>query len=118
MEYYETRKQSQLKHLQGLLMLYSNKYRFITELLDNVLDLRKKKATVIETMLIERKYDHLEDKGGYNYLIKMPMDMVNEENVEKLKQDFDQTKEALEALKQKNIVDMYYEELCELEKAI
>tara|TARA_B100001093_G_scaffold355282_1_gene339872 strand:- start:3862 stop:7170 length:3309 start_codon:yes stop_codon:yes gene_type:complete len=118
MEYYETRKQSQLKHLQGLLMLYSNKYRFITELLDNVLDLRKKKATVIETMLIERKYDHLEEKGGYNYLIKMPMDMVNEENVEKLKQDFDQTKEALEALKQKNIVDMYYEELCELEKAI
>ena len=118
MEYYETRKQSQLKHLQGLLMLYSNKYRFITELLDNVLDLRKKKASVIETMLIERKYDHLEDKGGYNYLIKMPMDMVNEENVEKLKQDFDQTKEALEALKQKNIVDMYYEELCELEKAI
>ena len=118
MEYYETRKQSQLKHLQGLLMLYSNKYRFITELLENVLDLRKKKATVIETMLIERKYDHLEEKGGYNYLIKMPMDMVNEENVEKLKQDFDQTKEALEALKQKNIVDMYYEELCELEKAI
>ena len=118
MEYYETRKQSQLKHLQGLLMLYSNKYRFITELLDNVLDLRKKKASVIETMLIERKYDHLEEKGGYNYLIKMPMDMVNEENVEKLKQDFDQTKEALEALKQKNIVDMYYEELCELEKAI
>ena len=118
MEYYETRKQSQLKHLQGLLMLYSNKYRFITELLENVLDLRKKKASVIETMLIERKYDHLEDKGGYNYLIKMPMDMVNEENVEKLKQDFDQTKEALEALKQKNIVDMYYEELCELEKAI
>ena len=48
----------------------------------------------------------------------MPMDMVYEENVEKLKQDFDQTKEALEALKQKNIVDMYYEELCELEKAI
>jgi DNA topoisomerase-2 len=118
MEYYETRKQSQLKHLEGLLMLYSNKYRFITELLENVLDLRKKKASVIETMLIERKYDHLEDKGGYNYLIKMPMDMVNEENVEKLKQDFDQTKEALEALKQKNIVDMYYEELCELEKAI
>lgn len=118
MEYYETRKQSQLKHLQGLLMLYSNKYRFITELLENVLDLRKKKASVIETMLIERKYDHLEEKGGYNYLIKMPMDMVNEENVEKLKQDFDQTKEALEALKQKNIVDMYYEELCELEKAI
>ncbi len=117
-EYYETRKQSQLKHLEGLLMLYSNKYRFITELLENVLDLRKKKASVIETMLIERKYDHLEDKGGYNYLIKMPMDMVNEENVEKLKQDFDQTKEALEALKQKNIVDMYYEELCELEKAI
>ena len=117
-EYYETRKQSQLKHLEGLLMLYSNKYRFITELLDNVLDLRKKKASVIETMLIERKYDHLEEKGGYNYLIKMPMDMVNEENVEKLKQDFDQTKEALEALKQKNIVDMYYEELCELEKAI
>jgi len=118
MEYYETRKQRQLKHLEGLLMLYSNKYRFITELLENVLDLRKKKATVIETMLIERKYDHLEEKGGYNYLIKMPMDMVNEENVEKLKQDFDQTKEALEALKQKNIVDMYYEELCELEKAI
>jgi DNA topoisomerase II len=118
LEYYETRKQNQIIHLEGLLMLYSNKYRFITELLENVMDLRKKKACAIEAMLIERKYDHLEEKGGYNYLIKMPMDMVNEENVEKLKTDFDHTKEALEALKQKSIVDMYYDELCELEEAI
>ena len=118
LEYYTIRKKNQIKNLENLLVLYSNKYRFISEILNDILDLRKKKSSVIETMLTEKKYDRLEHKGGYHYLIKMPMDMVNEENVEKLKQDVDTTKEVLEQLRQKNIIDIYYQELCELEKTI
>jgi hypothetical protein len=48
----------------------------------------------------------------------MPMDMVNEENVEKLKNDYDSTKSCLEELKNMTNIQMYYKELEELEKAI
>ena len=86
------------------------------ELLNDTLDLRKKKSQEMETILTEKNYDKIEN--SYHYLVKMPMDTVNEENVEKLKNDFDSTKQALEDLKNTTIVSMYYKELCELDKAI
>ncbi len=86
------------------------------ELLNDTLDLRKKKSQEMETILTEKNYDKIEN--SYHYLVKMPMDTVNEENVEKLKHDFDSTKQALEDLKNTTIVSMYYKELCELDKSI
>ena len=116
LEYYEKRKDKQIDVMENLLKLYSNKYTFIMELLNDTLDLRKKKSQEMETILTEKNYDKIEN--SYHYLVKMPMDTVNEENVEKLKNDFDSTKQALEDLKNTTIVSMYYKELCELDKAI
>lgn len=116
LEYYEKRKDKQIDVMEHLLKLYSNKYTFIMELLNDTLDLRKKKSQEMETILTEKNYDKIEN--SYHYLVKMPMDTVNEENVEKLQHDFDSTKQALEDLKNTTIVSMYYKELCELDKAI
>ena len=114
--YYEKRKAKQIEDMERMLVLYSNKYTFVMELLNDTLDLRKKKSNEIETILTEKNYDKIEN--SYHYLIKMPMDMVNEENVEKLKHEFDSTKQSLEELKNTTTVSMYYKELCELEEAI
>ena len=86
------------------------------ELLNDTLDLRKKKAQDIYEILEKKKYDKIEN--SYHYLVKMSMDMVNEENVEKLKSDYDATKEAIDALAKMSNVNMYYKELVELEEAI
>ena len=116
MELYEKRKQAQITHLESLLKIYSNKYNFIHELLNDTIDLRKKKAQEIETLFVSKKYDKIEN--SFHYLIKMPMDMVNEENVSKLKNEYDYTCKSLETLKSTSITSMYYKELVELEKMI
>ena len=48
----------------------------------------------------------------------MPMDSVNEENVERLKHLFETTQHNLELLKSTTSVETYYKELCELEEIL
>ena len=86
------------------------------ELLNDTIDLRKKKSSDIEALLVSKQYDKIEN--SYHYLIKMPMDNVNEENVQKLKNEYDHTRSSLDILKATTPVSMYYNELCELEKSI
>jgi hypothetical protein len=85
-------------------------------LLADTLDLRKKKAQVIDEMLEIKQYDKIE--SSYHYLTKMHMDMVNEENVTKLNFEYTQTQESLSVLKAKTIQEMYLEELKELNERI
>ena len=113
---YQTRKDYLLKNMEEQMTLYSNKYRFISELLNDTLDLRKKKSSEINHILENKKYDKYND--NYNYLVKMPMDMVNEENVETLKNEFDTTRKELETLKNTTIETMYLNEIGDLEKVI
>lgn len=116
MEYYVKRKEIQVKQMESLMMLYSNKYKFINELLNDSIDLRKKKSQEIEDILTTKSYDKIDN--NYQYLVKMPMDMVNEENITKLKNEYDSTKKSLDKLILTTPVTMYYEELCELEESI
>ena len=115
-DYYIKRKEAQIKHMEALLQLCSNKYKFVMELLNDTIDLRKKKSSEIEAMLSSKQYDKIEQ--SYHYLIKMPMDNVNEENVQKLKNEYDHTCKSLETLKATTPISIYYNELCELEKSI
>ena len=116
MNYYDIRKKNQVKKMEDYLRTLSNKYKYILELLNDTIDLRKKKSTEINTMLKDKGYDKQEN--NYNYLIKMPMDSVNEENVKTLKNEYEKTQHELEMLKATQIVDMYYNELKELEKML
>jgi DNA topoisomerase-2 len=110
-EYYEKRKEYQLNELEMELKLLSNKAKYIKEILNDTIDLRKKKKEVIIQILTDKGYDVIDDDVEYKYLIKMPMDSVCEENVAKLlKEHGDKTLE-LETLKSKQIHTIWLEEL-------
>ena len=115
-EYYEIRKKHLVKKMEHEMMVLSNKYRYIAEILNDTIDLRKKKSAQIEEMLLSKEYNKIEN--SYNYLIKMPMDSVNEENIAKLKSLYEKTSQDLDILKSTPCIDTYYNELCDLEKVL
>ena len=84
LELYQTRKNYLIDALQKDLILLSNKAKYINEVLEGTIDLRKKKKDEVKQLLTDKEYAILEDDEEYKYLTKMPMDSVTEENVAKL----------------------------------
>ena len=82
LDIYVKRKQHQLKILKNDCNILKNKVKYIMELLNDTIDLRKKKLGDINDMLTAKEYMMIDD--NYKYLIRMPMDSVSEENVESL----------------------------------
>ena len=114
---YIERKEYLIKELNKILKILSNKARFIKEQCDDVIDLRKKKKQVVIQLLKDRGYDLIFDEGEeFNYLRKMPIDSVMEENYLKLMKEMEDKKIELETLEKTTIEDMWYGELDELEK--
>ncbi len=113
LELYAERKKHQLKIMGEELVLLSNKAKYITELLEDTIDLRRKKKDAIIQMLSQKDYDMI--GGDYNYLIKMPMDSVCQENVEKLLATRGQKEAEIALLKKTKIQDIWMSELNELD---
>ena len=116
LKYYNIRKEYQIKKMEEELKICSNKYKFICEILEDTIDLRKKKSSEITQLLSDKGYDKQEN--SYNYLTKMPMDSLNEENVQKLKNEHERINEKLKELLEKTITQMYLEELSELKEVV
>ena len=110
-KFYIKRKEYQIKILKREELILSNKARFITEVLDNKLDLRRKKREVINQLLKDRKYDIIDEDTDYKYLVRLPMDSVSEENVNRIKNEALGKKTELDVLKSKSIEDIWIEEL-------
>ena len=87
LEYYQKRKNYQVVTLEKELQLLGNKAAYITENLKGTIDLRNKKKSSIIDMLMEKGYDTIDDDNEYKYLLKMPMDSISEENVNKIIQE-------------------------------
>ena len=66
--------------------------------------------------MCEFKFD-LGETGDFNYLVKMPMDSVCKENVEKLMSDYKNKNTELETIKACSIEQMWLKELEELKIA-
>ena len=81
---YVERKDYLIKKHETELVTLSNKAKYITEVLNGTIDLRRKKKDAIRSMLTEKQYAIIDEDEDYKYLVKMPMDSVSEENVEKL----------------------------------
>ena len=95
-------------------MVLNNKARYIKEILEGTIDLRKKTKDVINNMLREKGYDEIKEGDEYKYLIKMPMDSVTEENVKKLMEDHSKLIKELEELELMTKEVMWLNELNEL----
>jgi DNA topoisomerase-2 len=115
-KYYVIRKETQLRDLKEEIDILKNKYTYIQELLDETIDLRKKKADQIKEMLATKKYMLLDD--SYNYLIKMSMDSVSFENVKELKDKYESKIKEMETLEKTNVKTIWLNELNDLEKML
>ena len=114
LQLYQTRKEYLIAQLERELILLSNKAKYIKENLDGTIDLRKKKKDQIIELLKSKEYDIMDDDGEYKYLLKMPMDSVTEENVEKLMNECGDKKAELEVIKATTIHKMWLNELAKL----
>ena len=115
-EYYNKRREYLINKITKELKILSNKARYIQENLDDKIDLRKKSKIEIETMLNKMNYDCNEETKDFNYLIKMPMDSVSTENVEKLMKEHAEKEKQLKEINSSSVEKMWLYELSELKK--
>ena len=115
-EGYKKRKENLMKELGDLVNILNNKARYLKEILNDTIDLRRKKSKDIDNLLKDKKYD-MQD-GSYKYLRGMTMDMVSEENVESIMSQSKTKEKELNKLKAKTVVNMWLEDLVQLEKAL
>ena len=114
LEYYQKRKTYMINALEKELKVLSNKANYIQEILEGSIDLRKKKKIEILSMLEQKQYDKMDDDMEYKYLVKMSMDSVSEENVERILKDRDNKNKELAILKNTTIENMWLTEQEEL----
>ena len=115
-ELYQKRKEYLIGALTQDLMLLSNKSRYITELLEGSIDLRRKKKEEVIQMLKDKKYNTINEDEDYKYLVKLPMDSVTEENVARLNKEHADKVAELEYVKTTTTSQMWLKELDVLEK--
>jgi DNA topoisomerase-2 len=84
--------------------------------LNDKIDLRRKQTHVIIDILMNFGLDMIDD--SYNYLIKMPMDSVSKENVDKLLKEEKDLKTYLDNLKTTSLEQLWLNELTELYKML
>jgi DNA topoisomerase-2 len=115
---YEKRKAHQLACLSSELGVLSNKARYIQEVLDGSIDLRRKRGDEVVSMLKEKGYQSQsqdnEEKDQYKYLLKLPMDSVSDENVDRLIKERDHKKSQYETLNKTSPENLWLSDLDEL----
>jgi DNA topoisomerase-2 len=117
---YQIRKEYIIESLEKELIRLTNRAKYIKENLDGTIDLRKKNKEQVNLMLESKCYDKLMDNEekdyNYKYLVKMPMDSVTEENVEKLNRERINKENELNTITNTTINKMWLNELDELKK--
>jgi DNA topoisomerase-2 len=108
---YSVRKAYLIDVLEKELVIIENKARYIQELLDDTIDLRKKKKEEIINMLLTKNYAVINEDNDFKYLIKMPMDSVSEENVDKLNKEHKDKSDELQRIKDMTEQQMWLKEL-------
>ena len=111
---YAKRKTHQLGAMAAELRVLSNKARYIQELLDGSIDLRRKRGDELTSMLQSKGYDLVENDDQYKYLLRLPMDSVSEENVQKLLKEKGQKEAHHSMLEGTSIEQLWLADLAEL----
>jgi DNA topoisomerase-2 len=110
---YLKRKVHQEAVLERTLHKLTHKVKYIRAILADTLDLRRKTQDEIVKALQKLK---IEEHDGYNYLIKMPMDSVTDENVKHLLSDRDSKRAQHKQLTDTSIQALWTRDLDELEQ--
>jgi len=113
---YQIRKNYMIQSLERELVLLNNKAKYIKENIEGTIDLRRKKKDQVIKMLQDKHYNIIDNDKDYTYLVKMPMDSVTEENVDKLNKEHENKLIELENVKKTTINQMWLNELDILHK--
>lgn len=138
--FYVKRKAYNLNKLNKLLLQLQNKKRFLTEIIDGTIILFRNKQYIktaeIVSLLYERKYNKESDfvieeedeneeekqndtatKTDFNYLLKLHISSITQEQIDKLNNELVQTQEQIDKLTNTSEGDIWLEELSELMEA-
>ena len=110
---YQKRKDYLIDLLRKELCILSNKAKYILEILNGTIDLRRMKKEDIHKMLLEKEYDEIDE---FKYLIKMPMDSVSQENIDKIMKEKENKELELSLLMTKTIQEIWLDELSVLKE--
>jgi DNA topoisomerase-2 len=110
---YQTRKENLIKHHEQLLLKISMKAKYIMMVLDDSIDLRRKTSVQIEELLTKMALVKIE--GSFDYLVKMAMNSVSDENVNKLLNEKGDIEVELSLLQSTSIQQTWLKELNELD---
>ena len=116
LELYQKRKEFMIAAIEKELLFLNNKSRYIGELLNDTIDLRKKKKEEVVQMLKAKNYAVIDEDTDYKYLTKLPMDSVTEENVDKITKECKSKQQELKTIKDTSISTMWCKELDALSK--
>ena len=108
---YADRKKYQLDKLEAEVLLISDKARFITGILEETIDLRRKKKDVVCAMLLNMNFAVINNDHEFKHLVRMPMDSVTEENVESLLKQKEMREKELDLLKKVSCVQLWRKDI-------
>jgi DNA topoisomerase-2 len=112
---YAKRKAAMLAQLANELRVLTNRAKYIQEVLDDKLELRRQTKEVIFAKMVAHGYEHIEGDAEFKYLLKMPMDSVTDENVRHLLSDRDSKRAQYQGLSDTSIQALWTRDLDELE---
>ena len=113
---YQKRKDALVVEMEKVLLRLSNRAKYILEILDDIIDLRRKTSTQVCEILTIREFSKID--GDFKYLTKMPMDSVTTENVETILKEQSNTEEELVKLKNTPVSTIWLNELTVLELSL
>lgn len=110
MKMYEKRKKATIHKLKNKVKELSNRAKFITEIINNTLDLRSYQDDEhMHTALHNKQYDTVDDK--YDYLTHMPMHNMNKSRASKLMEEHRLIVEDLNVYENTSLTTMWKQEL-------
>ena len=112
---YAKRKAAMLAQLGNELRVLTNRARYIQEVLDDKLELRRQTKEAIFAKMTAHGYEHIEGDAEFKYLLKMPMDSVTDENVKNLLSERDSKRAQHQGLADTTIQALWTRDLDELE---
>lgn len=112
---YAKRKAAMLAQLANELRVLTNRARYIQEILDDKLELRRQTKEAIFAKMTDHGYEHIDGDVEFKYLLKMPMDSVTDENVKHLLSERDAKRAQHKGLSDTSIEALWIRDLDELE---
>jgi len=112
---YSKRKAAMLAQLGNELRVLTNRARYIQEVLDDKLELRRQTKEAIQAKMTAHGYEHIDGDREFKYLLKMPMDSVTDENVKHLLSERDSKQAQHQQLTDTSIQALWTKDLDELE---